>query len=753
MAEAKAEPVWHSTACILCANNCGIKVQLSEDGRSIARTRGDDAHPQSKGYVCNKASRINYYQNREDRLLSPMRRKDDGSYEPVDWDTAVREVAAGLQAVKDTVGGDKIFYYGGGGQGNHLPGAYARTTLSTLGVKYRSNALAQEKTGEFWIAGRMFGNWPHGDFEHAQVAVFLGKNPWQSHGIPRARAAIREIAKDPGRTLIVIDPKRTETADLADIHISVKPARDAWLLAGMVATIVQEGLENAAWLAEHAQGTEAVLAAFADVDIADCAAKCEVDEAVIRSTARLIAAADTVAILEDLGVQMNRHSTLNSYLQRALWAITGNFGRQGTHYTANGLGGIGDGGDFGVSPVVGGRLLCGLVPCNVIPEEILTDHPDRYRAVIVESGNPVHSLADSTQWRKAMRALDFSVVIDVAMTETARAADYVLPATSQYEKAEATFFNFEFPENYFHVRPPLFQAPDGPLDEAEIHMRLATALGGIPDGVEQELLGVLARDGREGFRDAVFQKLGENPSLMGVAPALLYRTLGRHLPEGMQNAATLWAVCHQFAVGNAKAVQAAGVQGEGMALGDALFDHVLGSPSGAIFCVEDWDDVWARVPGGKVQLALDDMLADVATLGEPVEDEATAEFPFVLSAGERRSFTANTIIRDPSWRRKDYDGALYINPDDAARLNLGDGSSAKLATAVGAMDVVVELNDRMRRGHISLPNGLGLLYPDADGNDKPTGVAPNELTPLGLRDKYAGTPWHKSVPASLEAID
>ena len=249
---------WLSTACILCALNCGVKVQLSADGRSIARTRGDESHPASKGYLCNKASRLNYYQDRANRLQSPMRRSSDGSYEEVAWETAIREIAAKLTAVRDAHGGESIFYYGGGGQGNHLPGAYASTSIGPLGVKYRSNALAQEKTGEFWVADRMFGGWPHGDFEQAQVVVFLGKNPWQSHGLHRARAAIREIAKDPERTLIVIDPKRTESADLADIHLAVKPARDAWLLAGMAATIVQEGLANEAWLASHASGVAEV---------------------------------------------------------------------------------------------------------------------------------------------------------------------------------------------------------------------------------------------------------------------------------------------------------------------------------------------------------------------------------------------------------------------------------------------------------------------------------------------------------------
>ncbi len=750
---AKSNAEWKSTACILCALNCGVKVQLNEGGTQIMRTKGDEDHPASQGYLCNKASRLNFYQNRDDRLHTPMKRNADGGYDAIDWDTAISEIAAKLGAIRDEHGGDKIFYYGGGGQGNHLPGAYASTTLGNLGVRYRSNALAQEKTGEFWVAQRMFGGYNHADFEHAQVIIFLGKNPWQSHGFHRARAEIRDMAKDPNRTLIVIDPKRTETADLADIHLAVKVGRDAWLLAGMVATIIQEGLQDKAFILEHTKGFGAVAKVFGQVDIADCAAKAGIEEAVIRATARTIAGASSVAVFEDLGVQMNRHSTLVSYLQRLTWTLTGNFAKPGTHYTVNGLGKMGSGREGGTSPVSGGRIIDGLVPAHTIPDEILTHHPNRYRAMIIESGNPVHSLPDSPKWREAMRALDCSVVIDIAMTETAQQADYVLPATTQFEKAEATFFNFEFPENYFHVRPPLFAPPEGVLDEAEIHARLAGALSAIPQGLEDELNAALADGGRAAFRDLVFAKLAEDPTLSRIAPVLLYRTLGKTLPPGMQNAAAVWAICHQHAMASRTTVEAAGIAGEGMDLGENLFDAILQGPSAVIMSREDWPDVWQRAPGGVLNFELADLLDAAADLNDENPREANDEYPFLLSAGERRDFTANTIIRNPAWRRKDKQGALYINPEDAARLNLGDGSTAQITTQRGAMQVVVETNDRMQRGHISLPNGLGLVYPDENGEPITTGTSPNELTSAHMADKFVGTPWHKSVPVRIEAVE
>jgi len=170
---------WQPTACILCECNCGIEVRLGgDDGRRFERIRGDKAHPASHGYTCEKALRLDHYQNGRHRLTSPMRRRADGTYEEIDWDTAINEIADRFAVVRDTHGGESIFYYGGGGQGNHLGGSYSTATRGALGSRFRSSALAQEKTGEFWVNAKMLGTHVRGDFEHTEVAVFFGKNPW-----------------------------------------------------------------------------------------------------------------------------------------------------------------------------------------------------------------------------------------------------------------------------------------------------------------------------------------------------------------------------------------------------------------------------------------------------------------------------------------------------------------------------------------------------------------------------------------------
>ena len=473
---------WKPTACILCECNCGLEVQLGgENGRHLVKLRGDTANPASRGYACEKAHRLDFYQNGPHRLTKPLRRRKDGTFEEIDWDTAIREVAARFAAIRDEHGGESIFYYGGGGQGNHLPGVYGPATRSLIGNVYSASALSQEKTGEFWVATKMVGGYSRGNFEHCEVGLFLGKNPWFSHGIPRARVTLKEIADDPARTLIVVDPRLTETAEMADIHLRVKPGGDAFLLAAIVGVIVQEGLVKRDWLAEHADGLEQVLPHFTSLDVAVHAAKSGVPEEQVRSVARRIAAAESLATFEDLGVQMNLHSTLVSYLHKLLVLLTGNFGKKGADYRPSTLVPQAfNGEDHGTTPVTGSKIIGGLIPCNVVPDEILTDHPKRFRAMLVESGNPAHSIADGVRMREALAALDLVVVIDVALTETARLADYVLPVASQFEKAEAVFFNFESPNNYFFLRKALLPPLHRLFYEAELHARIAEALGALP---------------------------------------------------------------------------------------------------------------------------------------------------------------------------------------------------------------------------------------------------------------------------------
>jgi formate dehydrogenase len=723
------------TACILCECNCGIEVEL--EGRTLAKIRGDRRHPASQGYTCNKAMRLDYYQNGKHRLQSPLRRRPDGSFEEIDWDTAIAEVAQKFAAVRDAHGGGSIFYYGGGGQGNHLGGAYSGAFLKALGATHRSSALAQEKTGEAWVDAQLYGGHTRGEFEHAEVSVFIGKNPWQSQSFPRARVVLKEIAKDPARSMIVLDPVRTETAAMADFHLQVRPGTDAWALAALVAVLVQEDLVDHDFIADHVNGAEPVLAVFADVDIADYAARAGLDEALVRAAGRRIGSALSVSVFEDLGIQQGPNSTLCSYINKMLWILTGNFAKPGGQHMHSWMGPLFGTRRMAKTPVTGAPVIGGLTPCNVIPEEILTDHPDRFRAMLVESSNPAHSLADTQRMGQALDALDLLVVIDVAMTETARHADYVLPAASQFEKCEATFFNLEFPRNAFHLRHPLLDPLEGTLPEPDMYARLLRALG-VVDDVALEPLREAAAEGLEAFAAAFGAAVGENPGLMAVAPYVLYETLGSTLPEGLRGAAALWGLAVRVSMFYPAAMQRAG-----HADANALFEAILAGKSGITFTENEYEEDFDYIAHGdkKIALEIPELLSEVAALRDNRPGWTTTDFPMVLSVGERRGYTANTIYRDAAWRKRDAEGALRISLEDAARLGLSNGAAARITTARGTADAIVEVTDRMQPGHASIPNGYGL----GDG----PGVAPNTLTSSDWRDPFAGTPWHKHVPANI----
>src|SRR5271166_2141508 len=652
---------WVKTACVLCSVNCGLEVKL--DGRKISRVRGNKDHVASHGYACEKAQRIDYYQNGKDRLDSPMRRRADGSFEKIDWDTAIAEVAARLMRVRDEFGGASIFYYGGGGQGNHLCGAYSTATRRALGAVYASNALAQEKTGEFWVEGRLTGGRPSPDFEHAEIAMFVGKNSWQSHSFQCARPILRKISADPPRALIVIDPRRTETAELADYHLQVRPGTDAFCLSAILAVLVQEDLIAHEFLRQHATGGADLFDALRQVPIANYCARAGLTEDLVREVARRIARASSVSVLEDLGIEMAPHSTLNSYLEKLIFCITGNFGRKGAMNLHTSMGRLyGDVLKDRRSPVGGHRIIGGMIPCNVIPDEILTDHPRRFRAMIVESANPIHSLADSQRMRAALDSLDTVVVIDVAMTETARRAHYVLPASSQYEKWEATFFTFDFPHNYFNLRAPIIEPLPGTLPEAEIHRRLVRAMGVLKDE-DLAPLHEAAAKGRNEYAMAFLQATSSNPTLGGLTPVVLYETLGPTLGKGNEVAAIMWGAAQTCAMTYPDAVRRAGFEGHGPELGNALFEAIFNSRDGVTFTVDAYEETWRRIntPDHRIQLDIPELLGELRSLADE-KPESNPQFPFVLSAGERRSSTANTIVRNPQWRAKDREGALRMSP-------------------------------------------------------------------------------------------
>ncbi len=751
------------TACILCSENCGLLLQL--DGGRIAKVRGDAAHPESRGYLCQKAARLDHYQNHADRLGSPLKRQADGTFAAISWDQAIGEIAARLRALRERHGGHCVATYGGGGQGNHLGGVYGSCLRAALGTPYVYSALAQEKTGDFWVNGELFGRQTchaTSDVEGAEVALLVGTNPFQSHGFPRARRVLQELHQDPARTLVVIDPRRTETARLADVHLQVRPGHDAFLLAALLGTIVQEERHDAAFLSARTREAEPVLAALREVPVDAFARRAGVDPAAARDVARRFAGARAATVRADLGLQQSRHSTLNSYLEKLLFLVCGHFGRPGTNslhsFLVPLLGHSPPKGDPAAARtrVTGMHPIAKLYPPNVLPAEIATDHPERVRALIVESANPLVSGADTAAYEAAFERLEVSVTIDVALTETAARSHYVLPASSQLEKVEATFFNLGFPHNSFHLRHPVLPPRPGTLAEPEIYRRLCVALGALPERFP--LLERVARLDRRARRLRLFPlalraKLALEPRLAPMTPLILYQTLGKALPPDLQAAATLWGAAQFYAQRHGAAVARAGIEDRGAGLGEALFERLLTSPSGTPISLHQWDDTWSllRTADRRIRLAIPSLLTELRALGEEPE-QVDPDYPLLLMAGERRAYNANTIYRDPAWRKDDPEGALWVHPQDAQGLGLSDGEQVRVRSRRGAVLATCRVSDVVAPGLVSLPHGYGLAYPGEDGARAATGPRINALTSSEHCDPLTKTPFHKGVPVRLERI-
>src|SRR5262250_916585 len=288
---------WQKTACNICYVNCGVEV-LVDQGR-ITKVRGDRDNPKSQGYLCNKAARIPFYAHHRDRLTTPLRRRADGGFDAIDWDTAIAEIAAKLREVVDKHGGKSIALYGGGGQGNHAGGAYANAMLRGLGSRHVFNALSQEKTGDFWVNGHMFGSQTchtAEDVHHCDLLFVIGATPWIAHGFPNARDHLTQIRKDPNRRMIVIDPRRTETAEMADLHLAVRPGADAFLLGAILARLVQRDAVDHDFIEQHTAGYAEVKDALLRIPVAQWANAADILLEQIEQCVDMIAAAKAMTV-------------------------------------------------------------------------------------------------------------------------------------------------------------------------------------------------------------------------------------------------------------------------------------------------------------------------------------------------------------------------------------------------------------------------------------------------------------------------
>ncbi|MBI5115601.1 molybdopterin-dependent oxidoreductase [Candidatus Poribacteria bacterium] len=742
---------WKKTTCVLCAVNCGLEVQTQ--GNRITNVRGDKDSPRSQGYACRKGLSIAYFQDNAQRLKHPLKRVGK-TFEKISWEQATSEIAAKLKELVGTYGPKCLAYMGGGGQGCHFEAAFGVRLLRALGSRYHYSALAQELTGFFYVQGEAYGRqYLHAvpDTDRTEVLVFWGSNAWRSHGMLRARPEITRLWKDRKKYVVVIDPCQTDTALRADIHLSPRPGTDTLLLKAMICILLDEMLYDEEYVRQHTTGFGDVLKLFEGFDISAALKVCELEEKEVVNLVHLLAAG-RCSFRSDLGLLMGRNSTLNSYLEMIFINLLGRVGAEGGNVFLGHLVPLGS-----HTPVddpanwrtveTGFPAIMGVYPPNVMPEEILSEKPDRLRAVIASGSNPLRSYADTSAYERAFKELDLLVTVEVAMTETAALSHYVLPAKSAYEKWDGSFFSWKYPEYYFHMRRPLCEALGEPKEEAEIFTDIADALGLIPRYPAE--LEELASGDRLRYGMALMSYVSENPACADMLPFIVARTLGKAL--GSHALSLLWAILARYCQSAGSRLERAGYT-LSPALGDQLFEKVKNTPGDVLISVENKEENLReniKTPDGKVHLnipALDKWVAEIKPADELKKLESTG-YPMVLVAGERTDFNANTLMRNPEWTGGVRAGTMKIHPDDAKGLGLVTGGKALIETEAGSLEVDVEVSNRPRRGMVIIPHGFGLNY-----GGQIDGVNVNYLAPARNRDHFAATPLHRFVPCRVSAI-
>jgi anaerobic selenocysteine-containing dehydrogenase len=735
---------------VLCYHNCGLEVQA--EGNKILKVRADKDHPRTKGYMCRKGTRIAFYQSHKERLTHPLKR-EGSNFKRISWDQAITEIAAKLKEILSHHGPRALAYMGGGGQGSHVEAGFGRTFLTALGSQYHYSPIAQELTGLYWVNGRAYGrqNLHTGpDLDRARNFLVMGWNGYVSNaGVNRARERIDEFSKDPAKRLIVVDPLRSESASRANMHFQPRIGTIALFLKSLIAIILQQGWENKEFLDRHCDGFARIEGWFRNFDTASALRICGLDPGAVRELARIYAAEPT-AMRTDLGLLMDRQSTMNSYLEMILMAVCGRIGTPGGNVFPGHLMPLGPHSDerdprTWRTVETDFPAIMGYFPPNVLPEEILSKKGDRTRALIVSGSNPLRSYADTLLYEKAFRELDLLITIEIAMSETARLSHYVLPAKSGYEKWDATFFSITFPEVYFQIRHPCCETEGEALEEGEIFTRLAEALGILPK--IPEALFRRSREDRGLFARELLHFIGRDAKAARFLPFIVAKTLGREF--GSAHLAALWGLLLMYPQHAGENIARAGYDVSPL-VGDELFKKLLDHREGIVIAkMPGQDNVNAlRTPDKKIHLYIEEMESWMNEIAPDKEEQSlrNAEYPFVLVAGRHFPFTANTIMRDPDWNSRKQVCTLLVSKEDARGLGVKDGAEVWLTTEASRARVPVEVSAIPPRGTVVLPHGFGLVH-----GGETYGVNVNQLTKNTHRDRIAATPLHRYVPCRVEA--
>jgi anaerobic selenocysteine-containing dehydrogenase len=728
----------HRRACTLCEAICGIVIE-HQAGRVLS-IRGDADDPLSRGHICPKAVALQDLHEDPDRLRRPLLRRG-GDFAEASWEDALGFAAARLAEVQRAHGRDAVAFY----QGNptvHNYGLliFGQLFSKTLGSRSRFSATSVDQLPHMLASLLMFGHQlllPVPDIERARLFVMLGANPLASNGslmtAPGMARRLKELRARGGR-LLVIDPRRTETAALADLHLPIRPGTDALLLMALVRTLFEEGLARPGRLGAVTEGIEELqrlAEPFAPEAVAPATG---LDAAAIRALARELGGTRPAVVYGRVGISTQEFGALACWLVNALNLLTGNLDSEGgamfTRPAADLVSAAsraGQRGHFakGRSRVRGLPEFGGEWPVAALGEEIETAGPGQIRALVTSAGNPVLSTPNGARLDRALAGLDFYVAIDPHVNETTRHAHVILPPTSPLERDHYDLvFHLLAVRNTARYSPALFEPPAGALHDWQILLGLADRLEAARGGGSWTSL----------FARAAFRRLG---------PRGLTALLLRFGPHG--------SGLNPF--GRGVSLRRLRRAGAGVDLGPLrpCLPARLATPDRRIRLAPE--ALAADVPRLQARLAAEAAAAVLAP--EPTAPPADGT---LLLIGRRELRSNNSWMHNAERLVKGPDRCtLLMHPEDAAARGLADGQRVVVSSRVGSVDVPLEITDDVRAGVVCLPHGYGHGRPGVRLTvaARHAGESQNDLTddqrvdPLGGTAAFSGTPVQ--VSSSLAA--
>jgi anaerobic selenocysteine-containing dehydrogenase len=729
--------------CPFCEATCGLAVEV--EGESILAVRGDKHDPFSRGYICPKAYGLKELYHDPDRLRRPVRRRGR-EWEEIPWDQAYDEVASRLIAVRERYGNDAIGMYSGNPVVHDLGALLYRTVLRrALNSRSMFNAAAIDTLPKIVQTGLMFGgpfpsSVPIPDIDRTAYLLIIGANPAVSQGslmtMPNAPGRLKGILKRGGK-VVVIDPRRTETAKLASEHHFIRPAADAAFLLALVHTLFEDGLVTLGAAAGLADGLDAVRAAASDFAPESVAAWCGLPAPVIRRIAREMSAADSAACYGRLGTCVQEFGTLTSWGCDLVNVLTGNLDRPGGAMFPMPAAPL----DAAVpkrqgfkmarwSSRLGGQPeVEGMIPSSTMAEEMLTPGEGQVRAMILLMTNPLRSALHSARLEKAFAGLDFLVAIDFYINESTRYADVILPTPSPAELAsyELGFYHLSV-RNVAKWSRAVLSPPPGAQESWQVLSRLSARLMGLGGGSEKAVDDFIFRRLAEGVvREAARWPgltVGEIVGELGdrIGPERIVDMLLRSGPHG----------------------DGFGRRPEGLTLA-----KVQAAPHGI-----DLGPLQPRLSevintaGGRIELAPPMLLRDLARLRSRMTEPARS----MVLIGRRDLRTSNSFMHNlPALVKGPDRCTLQISPQDAGEIGAKDGSLVRVTSRVGSVVAPAEVTDDLMPGVVSLPHGWGHDVEESQLTvaKAHAGVNTNVLTDDEAYDTASGTAILFGTPVTV----